>query len=272
MKVSAFLENIRTGAQSANLPLEKALSRIQAAGLETVYVGRDSIAELGQPLFEMLKKLGLPVEGLHGWFNFADHPEGEDWKGFLDTASQVGAGHVLFVPGLVDTDDLEARRIKMENMVKVLRQAVAYGRERGIAVTMENLDQITAPYCSVAGLSWFFSQVEGLQCCYDTGNFIIHRENELTALEGFLDNLAAIHVKDRSQVKLHAKDDHCQCADGGIMYPAPVGYGCMQISGILDKLKEVGYTGSLIAELYGYDPDFMLEGMEESVAWLKNHI
>lgn len=270
MVISAFFENILTGARARNMPLPEALGLMRNAGLETVYVGRDSIAEFGDGLLFLLDPLNLKVEGLHGWFDFAGNPAGEEWKDFMDTAVRWGAKHVLFVPGLIENPaDREAR---MENMAEVLRKAVSYGRERGIAVTMENLDQITAPYNSGAGLAWFFSQVEGLQCCYDTGNFVIHKENELELLENFLDKLCAVHVKDRSQVKLHPNDDSCICADGSAVYPAPVGDGCMRIAEILRRLGEAGYDGSLIAELYGCDPDAMLDAMLRSVAWLREQV
>ena len=271
MVVSAFFENILTGAKYQKIPLVEALRQMKSAGLESVYVGRDSLAEFGEELLALLKSLYLAVEGLHGWFDFGGDPENEDWKGFIDTAARWGAGHVLFVPGLVNTDDAAEKQMRCDNMVAVLKQAVAYGWERGVSVTMENLDQITAPYCSVSGLKWFFSQVDGLQCCYDTGNFIIYGEDEYLALDGFTDNLRAVHVKDRSKVKLHPMDDACLCADGSKMYPAPVGDGCMQIAPILKRLKALGYQGPLIAELYGCDPAYMLDGMLRSVAWLKAH-
>ena len=270
MVVSAFFENILSGARAKKIPLAEALSRMRDAGLETVYVGRDSVAEFGDGLLSLLEPLNLKVEGLHGWFDFGADSAAEDWKEFIDTASRWGAKHVLFVPGLIENPEEKPRR--MENMVSSLKKAVAYGREKGIAVTMENLDQITAPYNCAEGLRWFFSRVEGLQCCFDTGNFVIHKENELALLDEFLSNVRAVHVKDRSKVKLHPKDAACICGDGSVVYPAPVGDGCMQIPAILNRLKDAGYEGSLIAELYGCDEDYQFDAMVKSVEWLKSHI
>lgn len=265
MKVSAFFENILTGARAKHIPIEDALCQMQEAGLDTVYVGRDSLEEFGEELHALLKSIDLPVEGLHGWFDFAGNPDGEEWKSFIDTAVRWGAKHVLFVPGLVGTEE------RKNNMVSVLRKAVAYGKEKGIAVTMENLDQLTAPYNCAEGLRWFFSQVEGLQCCFDTGNFVIYQEDELQLLEVFLPNLCTMHMKDRSKDQLHPADASCICADGSHVYPAPVGDGYIQIPAIMERLKEIGYDGALISELYGYDPEAMLEGMLQSVAWLRAH-
>ena len=38
-----------------------------------------------------------------------------------------------------------------------------------------------------------------------------------------------------------------------------------------NSLKELDYQIPLIAELYGCDPAYMLDGMLRSVAWLKIH-
>ena len=61
MIVSAFLENIRTGAKGLDMPLKEALQKMQAAGMEKIYVGKDSILELGQDLFDLFEELHLPV-------------------------------------------------------------------------------------------------------------------------------------------------------------------------------------------------------------------
>ena len=270
MVVSAFFENILTGAIANEISVSEALLRMKQAGLESVYVGRDSVSEFGDDLLELIQSLKLSVEGFHGWFDFAGSPDDTCWMDFIDTAERWGVKHMLFVPGLIEHPEESAR--KKENMVSVLRKAVNYGQEKGIAVTMENLDQLTAPYNCADGLKWFLSRVAGLRCCYDTGNFVIFGEDERKLLDDFLDVLVAVHVKDRSWTKLHPQDDCCQCADGKLAYPAAVGEGDIQIPEILQKLKAVGYPGALIAELYGCDPAYMLDAMERSVAYLKMHI
>jgi len=272
MIVSAFLENIRTGAKALDMPLKEALQKMQAAGMEKIYVGKDSILELGQDLFDLFEELHLPVEGLHGWFDFGHHPEDEGYKQFIDYAVQCGAPNVLIVPGMIRKEEEDQREAQMQNMVTALKKAVAYGKEKGVIVSMEDFDGTMAPFCSVDGLNWYMEQVEGLQCSFDTGNFIVYHEDERQALEVFLDKLCTMHIKDRSREQRHAGDYPCICADGDKFYPSPVGYGVMKIPAILERLKEIGYTGGVIAEMYGCDPQYMLEGMMQSVAWLKANV
>ena len=59
------------------------------------------------------------------------------------------------------------------------------------------------------------------------------------------------------------------CADGEELYAVPVGDGFIQLKEILAQLKESGYDGGLIVELYGYYAKDMLEGLLRSVKWVK---
>ena len=43
----------------------------------------------------------------------------------------------------------------------------------------------------------------------------------------------------------------------------------MQIKEIMYRLKNQGYDGGLIAELYGYPSEIMAEGIRKSVRWIK---
>lgn len=272
MHVAAFLENIMEGAKAKEISLKEALQKMQEAGLDKIYVGKKSIDQMGESLFELFEELNLPVEGLHGWFDFGHHPEDESYKQFIDCAVKCGASNVLFVPGLINRDEADQYEQQKQNMKTALIKAVAYGEEKGIAVSMENLDGVLAPYCSVEGLNWFMQEVKGLQCSFDTGNFVIYHEDELKALEVFRDKICTLHVKDRSRTRLHEKDGVCTCADGVEVYPSPVGYGFMQIKEILNRLKETGYEGGVIAEMYGCQRDYALEGMIKSVQWLKANV
>lgn len=51
-----------------------------------------------------------------------------------------------------------------------------------IAVSMEDFDGLEAPYCTIAGLNDFLTDVPGLACSFDTGNFIMYQENELEGI------------------------------------------------------------------------------------------
>jgi sugar phosphate isomerase/epimerase len=69
-----------------------------------------------------------------------------------------------------------------------------------IAVSMEDFDGLEAPYCTIAGLNDFLTDVPGLACSFDTGNFIMYQENELEAFQLFRDKICTVHLKDRRKV------------------------------------------------------------------------
>jgi sugar phosphate isomerase/epimerase len=158
----------------------------------------------------------------------------------------------------------------LDNMKNALIEAVAYGKKQGITVSMEDFDGLDAPYCTIEGLQWFMTQVEGLQCSFDTGNFLMHHEDELEAFELFADKICAVHLKDRSLTQGSSDDIPCICADGQKRYPTPVGSGYIHMKEILEGLKARNYQGTLIVELFNYGD--MLEGLRQSLKWIRDNI
>lgn len=272
MYIAAFFENIAEGAKAKGIPLREALEQVRDAGMEKIYIGTGSIESMGEPLFQLLEEMQLPVEGLHGWCNCKEQPDDGKYKDFVDYAVRCGAPNILIVPGMITPEEEDRREEILQNMKVAMTKAVAYGKEKGIIVSMENFDGMTAPYNSVQGLNWFMQEVDGLQCSFDTGNFVVYHEDELQALEVFLDKICTLHVKDRSKTRLQENDRAFTCADGVELFSAPVGSGFMQIKEIINRLKETGYDGGLIAELYGCDAENMLDRILQSVRWLKENI
>lgn len=133
---------------------------------------------------------------------------------------------------------------------------------------MEDFDGLEAPYCTIAGLNDFLTDVPGLACSFDTGNFIMYQENELEAFQLFRDKICTVHLKDRRKEAKYPDDKAIICADGSLSYAAETGRGYIHIKEILDLLKEQNYPGNVIVELYDYSPEHMLEGIGESVSWV----
>lgn len=59
------------------------------------------------------------------------------------------------------------------------------------------------------------------------------------------------------------------CADGEKLCTVPVGDGFIHIKEILSKLKQQGYDGGLIAEMYGLPAEGMYDGIRKSVKWIR---
>ena len=268
MKIAAFYENILTGAKQNGISLETAVRNLMKEGLELLYISGFSYDDHPEEIRSLMASTGIGVEGLYMFYDFPMHPEDTGYELLIDSACELGAGNVLLIPGMIPANDPE-KDIKFENSVQALRRAVAYGQQKGIAVSMEDFDGLDAPYCTIDGLNSYMQAVPGLTCSFDTGNFVLYHEDELQAFALFKDRICTVHLKDRSENGNYA-DDTCKvCADGSPVYAAVVGEGYIQSKEILQQLKEMDYSGNVIVELYDYSPEHMLSGIADSVNWVK---
>lgn len=275
MKISAFYENILEGAMNNGLDMKTALVQLKQDGMEKVYFSYDTLKnDTDEKIRKMLQELELEVEGLYGFFRFDKFPMDDSYQDMIDMAVKVNAGNVLFVPGFITKDDKPEEKQLLENMWTGLKRAVQYGKKQGIAVSIEDFDGLDAPYCRVGGVAEFLKNVPGLQFSFDTGNFVMYHDDEEEAYELFKDKICTVHLKDRCR----EKDSVCGsfekerpfiiCADGEKLYTVPVGDGFIHIKEILSKLKQRGYDGGLIAEMYGHSAENMYDGIRKSVKWV----
>lgn len=266
MNIAIFYENFLEGIKKEGLPEKEALAELKNIGLNRVYMSYQTMADRETELTALLDELQLGIEGFYWFYDFGHHPEDKSWKNLIDMAKRTGAGSVLIVPGMVTEEDMPERQRCLDYMVSVLKCAVDYGNSQNIVVTMEDFDGPDAPYCCVDGLKWFLNHVDGLKCGFDTGNFIIDNENELEAVDIFMDKIFAVHLKDRAEKPNRPTDKAKYSRDGHAVYAAPVGSGYIRIKEIIDRLKSSGYEGTWIIELFDYSN--MMAGLRQSIEWV----
>ena len=265
MKIAAFYENIAEGIERSGESLEEALSSLKKEGMDLLYLSPDSWKRDRKRLGPLLERLDIGIEGMHGFCDFPGSPETERWRELVDLAAEAGAGNLLIVPGFLSTGNSVR---DLESMLQGLRKTVAYGRQRGMPILMEDYDGLLAPYNSMAGLQYFLDQVDGLECAFDTGNFVMYHEDELAAFDLFAGKIRTVHLKDRVQ------EAPCQggyantCADLKPAYTCPVGQGTIRMDTMLRKLEGIGYPGNVVIELYGYAPQAAVQGFRDSLRWL----
>ncbi len=269
MKLAAFYENIKTGAEASGVSVEAALAQLKEAGLENLYARSETIRTDMEWLLPLLDKYELGFEGLYEFCDFAHNTDDETGRKCIELAAQVHAGNVLLLPGVFFPGEQDRKDELNENMRKGLEQAVVFAEGTGVKVTLEDFDGMIAPYNCISGMKWFMDNTEGLLCSFDTGNFVMYQEDPLEAFEALKDFIVTVHVKDRSRSPIHPGDAKKECADGTIVYPCPVGRGYIPLEEITRRLKDRGYDGGLIAELYDCDPEFMLEEIGNSLRYLK---
>lgn len=272
MKVAAFYENIKDGAKAKNISIKQALSQLKEEGMDLLYMARWSFEEDREELLPMMEELGIQMEGMYDFLDFSHNPKEEQYKKSIEYAKETGATNVLLLPGVIMPEEAEKAEELTANMIEGMKTAVSYGEKMGVKVSLEDFDGMVAPYNTIEGMLLFMNGVPGLYCSFDTGNFIMYHQNEMEAFEQLRDRLCTMHMKDRGDQPHYPNDQFKTCADGAKCYPSPVGYGTIPMKEIIAKLKEQGYEGNLIAEMYDCDPDHMLEGIAKSVQWMKEQI
>ncbi len=233
MKIAVFYENIKDGVQAKGITMKEELTSLKSVGMDLLYISGFSIRAEWDTLKPLLDELNIGIEGVYDFCDFAHNmpagfPPAATYTEVIDEAVMVGAGNVLIVPGTL-SDDASRHETEKAIMIEKMTEAVAYGKQKNMKVSMEDFDGKEAPYCTIAGLKEFMDKIPGLYCSFDTGNFVMYHENEYDALKVFEDRLCTIHLKDRSNTSVYPDDQYKVCADGQKIYPSPVGCGTMQI-------------------------------------------
>lgn len=268
MKIGAFYENIATGCAASGVSLKSALKRLKKYELELIYINYQVFTEQKDTLLPVLEELDLQIEGFYHFYDLGRNPEDTSWQEMLDDAAKYHVSSALIIPGMIPDKELEGEYVT--NMLSSVRRAAIYGKMKNVKVCMEPFDSLDAPNNSIVGLRDFIYGIPQLYCAFDTGNFALVGDDELKAFETFRYNVCVVHLKDRSREKLNPGDVGKPCKDGSVVYPAPLGSGYIRIKEILDQLKEQNYEGNVIIELYDYQADKMLDGIEQSMKWILN--
>ena len=179
MRISAFMENIGQAARDAGIPMQNFLAQLKQEGLESVYAGYGTCLKYrGQQILPLLKAFDLPLEGVWGTIDFLSMTDEEamaEYTAMIDCAAENGAKHILITPGLfhspesgekVTPEEIEARDSDIRRMIRLIRDAKAYGESKNVAVTMENYDGFHCPIVYPEVLRRFF---EGIRCQKSSG-------------------------------------------------------------------------------------------------------
>ncbi|WNS42367.1 sugar phosphate isomerase/epimerase family protein [Paenibacillus sp. MMS20-IR301] len=266
MKLSVFYNHIVKASEQSGLPLEAVLDKVHACGIEAVELDLQEALAGAEALKQRLDSAGIAVASMYAFCDFGNDPAPEPGYRFIDTAAYFGAGKVLVIPGfLAEAASLEDRNQALKGMASALTAVCGYAEHKGIRVTMEDFDDIRAPFSSAGELLWFLEQVPKLSITFDTGNFIYRGEDELEAFAKLKHRIIHVHCKDRL---LEDSGGELKLSTAGIpLYPSPVGAGCIRIAEILHLLKAEGYDDTLAIE--HFDATDQLAYMEQSAAWLR---
>ena len=245
MKVSVFYDHILQAAAQTGKPLDELLTGVRDAGIEAVEINMSYLCEHGET-YELLRKADLHISCVYEFYEMEQRDEKEKARLHIDTALRAGAGKILVVPGFLsekeavvlkecvpDYDkvaDFLDKNEKSLRMAEGLADVADLGEKAGIAVTVEDFDDVKSPLACVSGVLWFLERVPKLKGTFDTGNFIIHDEDVLAAWELLKERIVHVHCKDRASQSV------------------AVGEGYIPMKAILQTIRQAGYEGYLAIE------------------------
>lgn len=266
MSLSVFFHHIEVAAKQRDITLQEMLKEARGYGIEAVELDYARASQDMAELKSLLDQAGIGVACMYGFFQFGEERNSAPGLAFLDAAAAMNASKVLVIPGFIDSDaSPEDWDKSLQGMADALNAMCDYAAKLGITVTMEDFDEVRAPFSNSEELLWFLGVVPGLRITFDTGNFIYRGEDALEAYGKLRDHVVHVHCKDRSLDEGSGGTPKL-CLDGTKLYPSPVGAGCIPLSEIVDKFRDSGYDG--IYAIEHFDAVDQSGYMKQSADWL----
>ena len=244
MKISVFYDHILQAAEQTGKPVPVLLKEAKDAGITAVEINMTYLNE-HEETYALLKEAGLDVSCVYEFYEMDSKDETKRAQCHVATAKRAGASKILVVPGFfpdetkdyvscIHDDEKTAAFLsqskKALGMAKGLKGITAKAKEQGILTVIEDFDNIDSPIACVNGMKWFLEQVPDLRVTFDTGNFIIHKEDIFTAWGALKEKVVHVHCKDRGTQSV------------------AVGDGYIPMKEILGKIVESGYEGCFAIE------------------------
>jgi sugar phosphate isomerase/epimerase len=236
-------------------PLEEAVRIFHSAGFDSLemwksHLKRCKTPELRQRFVAWAKGLGVSMGGFNAVGEDYFQPFGTDveldvtlvgLKADTQIAHALGARDLLIwegraPSGTTETDWLERL---LPRLTELLKCAISYASSLGIRIltephpfTVGMSDRLLSRLCDALDSEWF-------GVTFDFCHYGVGRPGDyIDAVRALRHRIRHIHFSDTDQKtsELHF----------------PPGSGRLNLYGILDAFKEIGYNGTMTLDLYGY--------------------
>lgn len=254
IKLAVFFAHIQEAAEQTGQSLEEIVTTIKTYGIDAFEFDYDVLSSEEDFYQKLLNNAGLQISSIYRFYDFGKKSVTTADYDLIDLAVRFGCKNVMAIPGFYTASDEGGKEKEFQNMTKNMQLLVDYGHSKGVQVLMEDFDDSNSPFCTLDGLHRLMTDVSGIGCAFDTGNFIYDTCSGPEAFPKLLPYIKHVHFKDRM-------------AD---FSPACVGTGVMQIEEILKILLDNGYQGYLSIEHFGA-PDQM-EYIRQSAQWILSQI
>lgn len=258
MKVAIFFTYITEMAAELGISLDEALTLAKTWGYTAFDFDKEEFT-LFEGSLEQIRRHGFSVCSVYGEYDFLNGTH-SDACDIIDCAVECGSPNVMVLPGNFSvgeiTDEMKKNPAlmrkfldgseKAQRALSAFRKTLAYAKEKGINVTVEDYGAAESLTSYVSQIEWLFDNLDGLKFTYDTGNFYLNDEDAVLALDKFLSK--SVHV--------HCKDYYSNPAprDPEFTYDkvsVAVGHGDFPMTEIINKIRSYGYDGYYNVEYLG---------------------
>lgn len=267
-KIAVFFAHIQEAMEQTGKTLDEILLEIRAMGIDAVEFDYEVLKDAETQLRQSLKKAGLKVSSIYRFYDFGCTKVQSSDYDLIDIAIRTEASQVMAIPGFYHSADPVKREEEFHNMVEGMKQLTAYGKAHNVQVLMEDFDDENSPFCTLDGLYRLMTEVSGIGCAFDTGNFKLAGQDEIAAFQKLRPFVKHIHLKDRRTASDDISHPSRITMDGTPLYASPVGGGIIQIEQIITMAHEDSYHGYFSIE--HFDAPNQLEYMKQSVNWLQD--
>lgn len=186
-------------------------------------------------------------------------------KSVIDRGAAAGCRNFMVMPTQYPVAIGNTREQMFQLMARGLRECVAYGKEKGVVICTETLENSGVPLGSIGEMLRLFQEVPGLCYAHDTGNPLAANEDPLATYEVLKDRVSTVHFKD-----LKYTEEKTDIYDplGRHLEMAVPGTGLVDFAGHLRALQRDGYEGYITLE--GHFPaDNQLDGVLGTLEYFK---
>ncbi|MBM6596289.1 sugar phosphate isomerase/epimerase family protein [Microvirga pudoricolor] len=195
-------------------------------GLKAFFRAADVCGKLGCGIVNLVAHWPVGLTCPHPYPPSYIHPIG---RGMMSTPSPK---MVMKIPQPFDADAI------WENYVDSLAQVTRYCEEKGIKFALEGHAHVIVS--GTDAMLRLFDRIpsKALVINFDTSWHFIQREYLPMSVYKLKDRIGHVHLRD---------------SDGLLFYGAPVGQGIIDMRGLIQTLREVGYDGFLSFEYSGFE-------------------
>lgn len=272
MAITTFYDHVRDIGKQEKISTVEAMALLKEMGITKYEVLSSGLEDSLQELLRNFRESGTGTSSLCAFFDFtAGEDADRQIERMLSWADALETKRMLIIPGFYAEHDSEEEKLeKDKRLLDGVYKLVKRASEKGISLLMEAFDSNLSPISTIAGLKGVLDAVPEIHCAFDTGNFAYNDESELEAYEVFRDKISFVHLKDRALQKPAEGGDVLTTTGGRLLYPSPVGGGCIQIDKIITRLQADGYHGDYVIEHFGTPRQLSFH--RQSVQWIREHV